>query len=186
MSLILCGKTASGKDTILKNILNLFPYYKKMVSYTTRPPRQGEVDGVTYHYVSDEEFENKKSKGFFLETTEYEVATGETWKYGSPKNELSRNTVAIFNPEGWEAIKGDTETIGFYLKCCDYVISSRLEDRGDNIDEAARRLLADQRDFKGFESKIDFVLRNDLGCTPGELAEIIVKLYESSIKSGMK
>lgn len=177
MAIILCGKTASGKDTVCKELLKQHPDLKKMVSYTTRPMRDGETDGVTYHFVSNEEFEVKKREGFFLETTEYNVATGWTWKYGSPKNGLDINTVAIFNPHGYSAIKDDPYNIIFYLKCNNSTLMDRLNQRGDNKKEASRRLSADDIDFLDFERKADFVIKNDSSINVTKLAEIIYDLY---------
>ena len=56
--IIICGKTNSGKST-LKNAL-LQHGFESIVTYTTRSPRLGEVNGVDYHFVSEEEFENLK------------------------------------------------------------------------------------------------------------------------------
>ena len=50
MLLVICGKMCSGKDTIVKRLIN--KGFKKVVTYTTRPKRRGETDGVDYHYIS--------------------------------------------------------------------------------------------------------------------------------------
>ena len=47
------GKSASGKDTVYKELLRRFPELKTYVMYSTRPKREGEQDVVTYHFVSD-------------------------------------------------------------------------------------------------------------------------------------
>ena len=59
MLLIICGKMCSGKDTIVKRLIN--KGFKKVVTYTTRPKKRGEVDGVDYHYISKEDFEKKSN-----------------------------------------------------------------------------------------------------------------------------
>ena len=79
--LILVGKSCSGKDTI-RNKLVAYHGFKKMVTYTDRPPRRGEKDGEAYHFVSPEEFEQMISTGFFLEWKEYHTVDG-VWHYGS-------------------------------------------------------------------------------------------------------
>ena len=56
--LILVGKSSSGKDTIQKELIKLG--YTPIVNYTTRPPRIGEVDGIAYHFVTQEEFLEKE------------------------------------------------------------------------------------------------------------------------------
>ena len=64
--LIICGKSASGKDTIKRELISKHGF-KGIVTYTTRPPRKGEQDGVDYHFVSNEEFQMMVNSGFFLE-----------------------------------------------------------------------------------------------------------------------
>lgn len=70
--LVLCGPSGSGKSTLLKRILEEFPdSFGFSVSHTTRTPRQGEVDGVHYHFISRADFENGLSKGEFIESATY-------------------------------------------------------------------------------------------------------------------
>ena len=182
MAIILCGKTASGKDTICRELLRLYPELKKMVSYTTRPMRENEENGVTYNFISDADFETKKQEDFFLETTEYNVASGEIWKYGSPRNDLGIDTVAIFNPVGWKKIRSNPDNITFYLKCSEFVLANRLIERGDRADEAKRRLETDRSDFDSFEEKADFVIRNDMKIKAEKIAEVIYTLYRGAIR----
>ena len=55
--LALCGKSASGKDTYLKEIMKLSQYpLHEIISCTTRPPRDYEADGVNYYFLTNEEF----------------------------------------------------------------------------------------------------------------------------------
>ena len=76
----LLGRTCAGKDTVLKQLASNFGY-KPVVTYTTRPMRPGEVDGVDYHFIDKSQFRRMKLQGFFAETTSYNVATGDTWYY---------------------------------------------------------------------------------------------------------
>ena len=62
MIVVLLGKTSSGKDTVCNQLIQ--KGYKKLVTYTTRPMRPGEVQDETYHFISKEEFETLISKGF--------------------------------------------------------------------------------------------------------------------------
>lgn len=50
----LIGQAGSGKDTILREVLNQMPELNEMISCTTRPKREGEVDGVNYFYLTPE------------------------------------------------------------------------------------------------------------------------------------
>lgn len=179
--LILCGKTASGKDTIQKQLI--LEGMKSVVSYTTRPPREGEVDGVTYHYINNEEFLEKKETGFFAESTSYNVASGETWYYGSAVEDLTDDKVVILNPEGLKEIKKIKELNPkvFYILADEETIWNRLRLRGDNSEEARRRLNADDEDFKDINNYIDFAIRNDGELAPKDLCEMILYLYTKTV-----
>lgn len=179
--LVLVGKSCSGKDSIQRELIKLG--MSPVVSYTTRPPRKGEVDGVSYHFISEYEFSQKHSEGFFAETTHYNVATGETWFYGSAIEDLSDNKVVILNPEGLKAIKNNKalNPVSFYVKTKRSVIWDRLTRRGDNLAEAARRIDVDEDDFKNIIDDVDFAFINNGELNLSLLAEMIKYTYDKAI-----
>lgn len=179
--ILLCGRTCSGKDTIKKELINIG--MNSIVTYTTRPPREGEKDGETYHFISKDDFFLKKKSGFFAETTLYNVATGDTWYYGTAFKDLENNGVIIVNPCGLKEIKKNKmlNTVSFYIMADNNTIRERLQERGDNPEEADRRLYEDEKDFCGIDKNIDFAFRNDLGLKPKELAEMIFSTYQRVI-----
>ena len=67
MILILSSPSGAGKTTLAKKIIDLDPTFKLSVSCTTRKPRENEVDGVDYKFLSIEEFNKLKFKDLFLE-----------------------------------------------------------------------------------------------------------------------
>ena len=70
--LVICGPSGVGKSTIIKRLTDEFPgLFGFSVSHTTRQPRNGEVDGVNYNYVSREDFVSCKERGEFIETAEF-------------------------------------------------------------------------------------------------------------------
>lgn len=154
---------------------------KSVVSYTTRPKRIGEIDGVNYHYISEEEFFEKQNNNFFAKTTSYNVAVdgGQTWYYGSAIKDLTDDKVAIMNPEELREIKKieSIHPIVFHIVADDETIWNRLRQRGDNSEEARRRLNADDVDFQGIGMYIDFAIRNDWNESPELLAKMILWLY---------
>lgn len=175
--ILLVGKSCSGKDTIRKELNKLG--YKSIVTYTTRPPRNGEVDGVDYHFVDASKFRTMDLMGCFVETTSYNVASGETWYYGSAVDDLKEDSVMIVNPEGLRLIKKlkSLNPIAFYIMADEETIWNRLRQRGDDAAEARRRLNADDVDFSGIVSNVDFCLRNDLGLKPDIMAKFIHNIY---------
>ena len=151
-----------------------------IVTYTTRPPRKGEINGVSYHFITKEEFLKKKEQNFFAETTSYNVASGDIWSYGSALEDLSDDKVMIVNPYGLKQIKSikSLEPISFYILVDDKTIIERVTERGDSIKEAARRLNADNIDFNNIDRYIDFAFKNDLGLKPEWVAEMILYTYK--------
>ena len=83
----LIGKSATGKDTIYKKLLTDLPdRLKNIVMYTTRPKRDGEIDGVTYHFVDEDEYLRLKEQGLIIESRSYDTIHG-IWRYFTVNDE---------------------------------------------------------------------------------------------------
>lgn len=180
--LLLCGKSCAGKDTVQKELIKMG--MKSIVSYTTRPPREHETEGVEYHYISKEEFLQKEKDGFFAETVYYDVATGDRWYYGSAVEDLSDDKVIIVNPHGLKQLRKikSLNLVTFHITAGEETIWNRLRERGDNAAEARRRLNEDDKDFLGIENYVDFSFSNDIGLPPKVLAEIIKYTYDKVLE----
>jgi guanylate kinase len=64
---VITGQSGAGKGTLIERLLELFPQLELAVSATTRARRPGEIDGVHYYFISDEEFGRRLEEGDFLE-----------------------------------------------------------------------------------------------------------------------
>lgn len=82
---VISGSSGVGKGTLLKLFLSKHPDYKLSVSCTTRKPREGEIDGVNYFYLSQEEFQNLIDNNEFLEWAEF---SGN--RYGTQKSYVEK------------------------------------------------------------------------------------------------
>lgn len=82
---VLSGPSGVGKSTIIKELLK-DPRFSLSVSATTRSPREGEKNGVDYHFITREDFESRVARGEFLE---YAVVHGKNM-YGTLKSEVDR------------------------------------------------------------------------------------------------
>lgn len=180
----LLGKTASGKTTIRNELVKLG--YKPIITYTTRPMRDGEVQDVDYHFVTEDKFNQMIEDDMFAEYTSY-ITTSGVWYYGSAKADYVDDAVIILNPFGFNKICDSKldNVISIYLKVDDEIILDRLEKRGDNMFEAKRRMGADLNDFFGIEKRVDFVLRNDLGIEVDVMASVIDNIvrYTNYVKN---
>ena len=159
MNVVLIGASASGKSTLQTMLIKREPCFKKVVTYTTRPPRDGEVNGVDYHYITNEEFDKLVNEGFFAEHNSYRE-----WSYGTPKHELmndNENHVIVLTPAGYRELKkNNIETLSILI---DVDRRSRLINnlkRGDNIEEAYRRSLSDVGQFDGVANEVDYIIDN--------------------------
>lgn len=132
--IIVCGKTNSGKST-LKNAL-LQHGFESIVTYTTRSPRPGEVNGVDYHFVSEETFENLK-KEQLLEWSGYSK-DGNIIQVGSSKDSYRQpgKHVAILDVAGLKALKeSNIPYEAYYLDIPKNELIRRARQRGTESDE---------------------------------------------------
>ena len=182
MLIVICGKSGSGKSTIVKEITNLG--YQKIITDTTRPPRDNEVNEVDYYFDTEEEFDELFEEGEFIETTQYEVANGEVWKYGTTKGalrEAPEKSVIILNPEGIKALNSiQIAHKKVLIDANETVILSRLQARGDWKSEIERRMKADEKDFADIHKYVDFTVYNDKNADIKRLAKTIIELVEDS------
>jgi len=104
---VLAGPTAVGKGTVSTYIRENHPGVHLSVSATTRPPRPGEVDGVNYYFVSDEEFDRLEASGEMLETATVHNA----YRYGTPRRpieealEAGRSVLLEIDLQGARAVR---------------------------------------------------------------------------------
>ena len=150
---IICGKSASGKDSLLKAIIEKEPeLFKGVVSYTTRPIRDNEVDGINYNFLTKEVFLEKVLSGDMLEAVEFN-----NWFYGSGIDSLcdDKINIGIYNPEGVELLleHKDIHIIIFYVICTDKerLIRSLQREENPDVKEILRRFATDEKDFEVME-----------------------------------
>ncbi|MBU5331705.1 AAA family ATPase [Anaerocolumna aminovalerica] len=167
--IVLTGYTASGKDTTLKELIKLG--YKPIISYTTRPIRPKEIDGVDYHFISEIEFLQKNKEGFFAETSKHKMIKRHVY-YGSAEKDIENNSngVVILDPNGLNQIKEKKLNItSFYIDVDEKILIERLKQRGDNEADYELRLENDKKDFKNIHNEVDFIIDGN-NKTPKQIA----------------
>ena len=185
------GKSSTGKDTIYKNILEDETHgLKDIILYTTRPIRDGETDGKSYHFVSEKEYEDIKKSGLIIEERSYNTMHG-VWRYFTVKDssiDLSNNNYVIIG-----VLKsfidtrdyfGSDKVVPIYIEVEDGLRLQRAlnrEKKPENrrFKELCRRYLADSEDFSEDKIKdagIDKRFENvDLSSCINEVKEYIRK-----------
>ena len=186
--IIICGPTASGKDAIMHNLLKLHPDYERIVTSTTRPPRDLERDGIDYNFISKEDFQKQEGNRDFIEVNEYAQNL-----YGTPKSEFQKvldgKTIiwrvdptmaarakdffktSFPKDEGEELSK---RTLVIYVYSEPEIIKQRLAARGMDDEEVNRRITQDTKNWEECKDKFDFVVEN----LEGELDETVKKIID--------
>ena len=183
--LVICGKTASGKN-LVRDILVEKYNYNPIVTYTSRPPRKGEKQDITYHFISTDEFIKKINNGFFAEWKDYVTNDG-IWYYGTALDDCmnaSDKDVIILTPDGVRDLKKNgVKAIAIYLYSNLNTIKHRLKFRGDDEKEVERRISSDIKDFKDAEMLADRIVYNNLNDNIDNVVENVLYWYKKILRS---
>ena len=156
---LLMGKSATGKDSICEALLRRFAgRLRKIVPYTTRPIREGETDGVEYHFVTEEQMRQMEREGRILERRTYQVVVGEWHYFTADDGQIDASgahTIMIATPEvyfGLMKTKYADAIVPVYIESEDEerLMRSIWRERKQeqpNFAEVCRRYLADEKDF---------------------------------------
>ncbi|MEL7163037.1 MAG: guanylate kinase, partial [Bacteroidota bacterium] len=164
--LIFTAPSGAGKTTIVRHLLNHFEELSFSVSATNRPMREGEEDGVAYHFLSDKAFQEKIAAGEFVEYEE--VYPGRF--YGTLKSEVERIWAAgrtvVFDIE----VMGATNIKRMYPDCATAVfvdppspevLFQRLRDRNTESEDELAARIARAGEELSYRNTFDRVLLND-------------------------
>lgn len=167
MLVILSGVSGAGKDTIKKELMNRMEDVISLPSYTSRKPRDGEQEGVQYHFITKEQFEEKiKNNEFYEYDLHHENYYGTSKKLMNEKIESGKIIVKDIEVNGTEnlikLLKNETKLVSIFLKVDEEELRHRLKERGDNLSEDEISLRLGRLKYE--ESKInlyDYVIKND-------------------------
>lgn len=156
----LVGAMCSGKTTIAKKLEQ--DGYNWIRTYTTRPPRPGE-SSKDYMFVSQDEFFGFMMNGFFMETEDYKVASGDTWYYGSLRSDYKiPNSVIILTPMAIYKLRNELNVV--FVDTPLDIRLDRAHHRGDEPKEVLRRFKAEEDLFRMFR---EYPQNYDLRLTGG-------------------
>lgn len=161
---IISSPSGGGKGTLIRRVLNELDDITYSVSYTTRPMRPGETDGVEYHFVDVPRFEELIASGDLLE---YAMVHGNY--YGTSNSQISgameagQDVILEIDVQGAKIVKRKREdAINIFILPPSFpVLAERLRNRGTESDEQLRIRLHNARNEVEFYESCDFVIVND-------------------------
>ena len=176
---VITAPSGAGKTSLIEALTSADPSLKLSISYTTRPPRPGEKDGVDYHFVNDAAFLAMRERGEFLESAEVHG-----YRYGTSKKVITdalRRGEDLILEIDWQ---GARQVRAIYPDCVGIFIlppsieelERRMRARGQDSDAVIRRRLDNARGEMEHAGEFDYAIINkDFQTAQRELAEIIQK-----------
>jgi len=174
--IVVSGPSGAGKSTLLSRVLAEMTHLRFSVSHTTRPARSGESEGIDYHFVDDEQFQDMIDRDMFLEW-----ARVHAHRYGTARTEYDRaeqdgvDLLLDLDVQGAERIRGrfpDAVTV-FILPPSRRILERRLRARGQDEASLQRRLEAAAEEMSKYVEYEYAIINDDLARSVEALKAII-------------
>ena len=175
--IVLAGASASGKTEAAKRLASKYGI-TKVITTTTRPMRNGEVNGRDYFFVTREQFEKMIEEDRFVEYTNYNGNL-----YGSTKDQIASDKCVVIDPAGLKAYiaLGDKNIITFFLDSSEETRYKRMIERGDSIENVKNRIAHDKLAFvEELLPVVDYHINTEI-FNVDEVADLIYKVYKESL-----
>ncbi len=186
----ICGKSAAGKDTLAKELTielrNQGWKVNRLVSDTSRPPREGEIADVDYHFISQRAFENNIQHDRYLEYSKFNG-----WYYGTEEVSLQKGiiNIGVFNAKGiqsLEKLQWIVNVVPVYIQIGFLERMRRSYNRENKFKlEYLRRAWRDSKDFKYIEDFIHCNFANHLVLETDNLNEQISQIIRKLKQRGL-
>lgn len=163
--LVLSGPSGCGKGTVVKRLLERDPKLRLSVSMTTRVPREGEVDGVSYHFVTKEQFDRTVEQGGAMEY----ARCGNGDCYGTPAapvkewREEGMDVILEIDIQGYRQVKEKApDAVGIFIMPPSFgELSRRLHERGTESEEKIRQRLKTGKEEIRCAGEYQYIVVND-------------------------
>jgi guanylate kinase len=176
--IVLIGESGSGKSLVEQTLKEKFGL-KKIISYTTRALRKGEVNGVDYHYISLENFKKMEEEGKLAESTKYRGNL-----YAVAVEDCEDDSIVVVEPNGFKQLKANPKLniLSFYIYAPKEKREERMRRREDSEESIFGRLTDDAERFKGIKGMVDAIIDNSTDGNIEDVARSIIAII--NLKKG--
>jgi len=174
---VISSPSGGGKGTLIRRLLETVPGVSYSVSWTTRAPRPGEVDGVNYRFVSEDEFDMMRRAGGFLEwAVVHRHLYGTTRAAVEQELAAGRDLVLEIDVQGARAVRESLESVVsvFILPPSFEVLRERLTrrmtERAEELELRLRNARGEVEQYRHFDY---LILNDEVACAAEQLASIV-------------
>ena len=184
---LILGKSASGKTTILNDVLSKLDI-PVLLSNTTRLPRNGEIDGVDYNFVTMNTFDTDYKNEDILEYDVFRIdSVKETWVYYTKKSDLllpTTSQIKIVSPTGLSQLMGNKELrddiVSIYIDAPDKLRKKRYLTRSISPDNMNDRFARDEKAFEHLFT--DYIIINDENTSIHNASNQLIDIIEKELR----
>jgi guanylate kinase len=162
--LVVCAPSGAGKTSLVDELLKRDPNVRLAMSFTTRAPREGEVDGVDYYFVTREKFQSMIAAGEVLEHAEvYGNFYGTSRKWIEQELAGDHDILLEIDWQGARQVKRlFPQTVGIFILPPSFeALRARLESRGKDSPGAIATRIAAARDELSHVLEFEYIIVNE-------------------------
>jgi guanylate kinase len=177
ITFVLSAPAGTGKSTLVDMLTKEFPHVIRSISYTTRPPRPGEIDGVHYFFISDSEFDKKIAENDFVEhITLFGHRYGTSKAFLKKAKNDGKHVFLVIDTQGAIGLMGKSPAVFIFLMPPTLEeLQKRLATRGTETDQIqAIRLNEAKREIEAAKNYDYIVVNDDLQKAYTALRSIVI------------
>lgn len=184
---VILGKSCSGKTTILNEVLSKLEI-PVLLSSTTRPPRENEVNGREYNFVTMSDFDTDYKNEDILEYDVFRIdSIRQSWVYYTKKSDLllpQTSQIKVVSPTGLAQLMSNKELrdniVSIYIDADDKLRQKRYLTRSISPDNMNDRFERDERNFQHLFT--DYIILNDENTSINEASNQLINIIEKELR----